>query len=172
MMRKGFTLVELLVTLIIITIVASVVFPMTKIQYVREREDELKYYLRRMRDGIDSFYDNNPSGAPTGEVTVGDGLDNDGDGDVDEEIDDNKDNDGDGLVDEDLMDHGYPVSLLDMVNNQSIRRIPKEPFSNKWQYKNSSSGAWTDFDNYGSSYDAKPGDDIYDIRTSSSDLSI
>jgi|GEM_PF-4604612 len=172
MNKKGFTLVELLVTLIIITVVASVVFPLTKIQYVREREDELKYYLKRMREGIDDFYEKNPVGAPTGEVSIYDGVDNDGDGSVDEEIDDNRDNDNDSLIDEDLMYHGYPGSLNVLIENQCLRRIPEEPFGKKWQYRNSVGGQWTDFDNYGTTYDAKSGDDIFDVRTSNTDLSI
>ncbi|MFW5782598.1 MAG: type II secretion system protein [Candidatus Muiribacteriaceae bacterium] len=170
--KKGFTLVELLVTLIIITIAASVMFPVSRINYVRDKEDDLRYYLRRMREGIDDFYERNPAGAPTGEVVLDDGVDNDGDGVIDEEIDDNLDNDGDGLIDEDLLPHGYPISLADMVNNQCIRRIPDEPFGAKWQYRNSSGGEWTDFLDYGVDYRAQPGDDIYDIRTDNSELSI
>ncbi len=40
-------------------------------------------------------------------ATAGDGIDNDKDGRIDEEIDNNKDDDGDGLIDEDLEGEDY-----------------------------------------------------------------
>jgi hypothetical protein len=53
---------------------------------------------------------------------MGDGIDNDGDGCVDEEIYDGLDNDGDGLIDEDLrvasLDPNNPLTyLMDLVDN-------------------------------------------------------
>lgn len=172
--NRGFSLVELLVTLIIIAVIASIIFPSSKIMYVREKETDLKYYLKRMREGIDQFKENNPAGAPAGLIVPGDGVDNDGDGSIDEEIEDGIDNDGDGFIDEDLVPSGYPVSLKDIVNNHCIRRIPSEPFSYKWQYRSSTGPVddWKDFDDYGGDFNAQPGDDIFDIRTSNTDLSI
>ncbi|MGM0606991.1 MAG: prepilin-type N-terminal cleavage/methylation domain-containing protein [Candidatus Muiribacteriota bacterium] len=57
MNEKGFSLIELLVSLIIIAIIASVAFPVSRIGFVRELEGDLKYYLRSIRDGIDRYRD-------------------------------------------------------------------------------------------------------------------
>ena len=136
--KKAFSLIELLVTLIIITIAASVIFPVSRISYIREKEDDLKYYLQRFREAIDDFKENNPSdGVGVTLITPGDNVDNDGDGTTDEEIYDGIDNDGDGFVDEDLCSTGYPRSLWILVKNHKLRRIPDEPFGAEWQYRTS-----------------------------------
>ncbi|MFA5478563.1 MAG: prepilin-type N-terminal cleavage/methylation domain-containing protein [Candidatus Muiribacteriota bacterium] len=125
--KKGFSLIELLISLIIIAIIASVAFPVSRISYVREKEGDLKYNLRQVRDGIDRYFQH----------------------------------------------HGfYPESLKDLTDGNFLRRIPSEPFGGVWEYRNSSGGLWEEFEDYGNEYKAKPGDDIYDIRTNVTTLSI
>jgi general secretion pathway protein G len=52
---SGFTLIELVITLAIVAILASVAFPLTDLAVQRTREHELKRALRDIREGIDAY---------------------------------------------------------------------------------------------------------------------
>jgi general secretion pathway protein G len=54
---RGLTLVELLVTLAILSILAAAALPYAEVTVRREKELELKRALRDVRSGIDAFYD-------------------------------------------------------------------------------------------------------------------
>jgi general secretion pathway protein G len=60
-MRKrgehGLTLVELIVTVMILGILASAAIPVARFQVKRENERELRYDLWQMRDAIDKYKD-------------------------------------------------------------------------------------------------------------------
>jgi len=53
--QKGFTLVEMLVTLTILAILASAILPLAKTAVKREREIELRRNLRIIREAIDAY---------------------------------------------------------------------------------------------------------------------
>jgi len=53
--QQGVTLLELMITLVIIFILASVALPLTKISTKRAKELELRQTLRMMRTSIDNF---------------------------------------------------------------------------------------------------------------------
>jgi general secretion pathway protein G len=53
--RKGVTLLELLITLAIIFILASIVTPISRVTIKRGKEIELRHHLRIMREAIDQF---------------------------------------------------------------------------------------------------------------------
>ena len=53
--HQGVTLIELLVTLAIIFILASVAVPITKVSTKRAKELELRQTLRMVRTSLDSF---------------------------------------------------------------------------------------------------------------------
>ncbi len=55
MKESGVTLLELLVTLTIIMILASVAFPLSRVSSKRTHEIELRQHLRVMRAAIDTF---------------------------------------------------------------------------------------------------------------------
>jgi general secretion pathway protein G len=54
-LKKGFTLVEMIVTLAILSILAWSALPLTKIAVQREREVELRRSLRIIREAIDAY---------------------------------------------------------------------------------------------------------------------
>ena len=53
--EKGFTLTELLVTLTILSVLAALAIPLSKIAIKREREIELRRNLRMIREAIDAY---------------------------------------------------------------------------------------------------------------------
>lgn len=52
---KGFTLIELIVTVTIVAILASAVMPMLQLTYQRSKENQLRANLRVMREAIDAY---------------------------------------------------------------------------------------------------------------------
>lgn len=61
--ERGLTLVELIVTVAILTILASAAVPLARFQVKREKERELRYDLWMMRDAIDKYKDAADRGA-------------------------------------------------------------------------------------------------------------
>ncbi|MFZ2055328.1 MAG: type II secretion system protein [Candidatus Aminicenantales bacterium] len=53
--KKGFTLVEMLITLTILAILAAAVMPLAKVAVKREKEIELRRNLRFLREAIDAY---------------------------------------------------------------------------------------------------------------------
>jgi general secretion pathway protein G len=53
----GMTLLELIIACGILIILASVAFPLERVNLMRRRESELRYDLRQMRDAIDRYKD-------------------------------------------------------------------------------------------------------------------
>lgn len=55
MRSRGFSLIELMVTVAIIALLASMVLPLTEVAAQRSREDELRAALREIRGAIDAY---------------------------------------------------------------------------------------------------------------------
>jgi general secretion pathway protein G len=61
--ERGLTLVELIVTVFILTILASAALPLVRFQVKRDKERELRFDLWEMRDAIDKYKDAADKGA-------------------------------------------------------------------------------------------------------------
>src|ERR1700677_4404718 len=61
--ERGLTLVELIVTVFILTILASAALPLVRFQVKRDKERELRFDLWEMRDAIDKYKDAADRGA-------------------------------------------------------------------------------------------------------------
>jgi general secretion pathway protein G len=55
--ERGLTLVELIVTMTILSILAAAAFPVARFQVKRQNERQLRYDLWMMRDAIDKYKD-------------------------------------------------------------------------------------------------------------------
>ena len=54
--EKGFTLIELVITIVVLTILTMGVIPLVKLSVKRQKEQELRDALREMRTAIDQFH--------------------------------------------------------------------------------------------------------------------
>lgn len=53
---RGFTLIELIVTVVIVSVLASMLFPMAEVARQRVKERELQNALVEIRDAIDAYH--------------------------------------------------------------------------------------------------------------------
>ncbi len=52
---RGFTLIELIITVMVVALLATVAFPMAEVAVQRSKEQELRTALREIRTGIDAY---------------------------------------------------------------------------------------------------------------------
>jgi len=57
--KKGFSFVELSISVLILAILASAAFPVIKVSNRKTKEMELRAVLREVRSAIDKYYDKN-----------------------------------------------------------------------------------------------------------------
>ncbi len=144
MARRGFTIIELVITVGIVSLLATAAVPSARLLFQRERERELRASLRTIRAGIDAYkaaWDAgrmkrqlDKTGYPPDLTTLVDGVDD-------------------------------ASSAKEGVKIYFLRRIPRDPF---WP-----DATTPDADTWGlRSYasppdDPQPGDDVYDVHSRS-----
>lgn len=144
---RGFTLVEILVTLTLISIIASMAFPLIQLDQKRRQERELKDALGQIRTALDNY-----------KQAVDDGR-----------IYMPADSSGYPKTLTDLVE-GVP-DLKDIKGRKIyfLRRIPSDPFASD---QNIEANTWA-LRSYASPADApEAGDDVYDIRSKSKKLAL
>jgi len=139
--NKGFTLVEMIITLTILAVLAGAVIPLAKVAVKREKEIELRRNLRIIREAIDAY----------------------------KKLSDEKKIE----VEDDT--EGYPPDLEALIEGvelkegdeesdtkimKFLRRIPKDPMTNSYDWGLRSYQDDPDSDNWG-------GENVYDIYTKS-----
>ncbi len=133
----GLTFIELLVSIAVLGVLASVAMPLVQVSVTRTRELELRRALRQIREGIDRFkaeYDKARANA------------RDARGDFKKRL----------AVDR----TGYPLTLDELVATKILRRIPRDPMNPEGTWITRSFS-----DNPDSSL--SDGKDVYDVRSAS-----
>lgn len=142
--KKGFTLVEMLVTLTIVSILALAILPLAKTAVKREKEITLRRNLRMMREAIDAYkkladekafeFDEDTEGYPPDLETLVEGIE--------AKMEANEDNE----------------EVIKVI--KFMRRIPKDPMTNSYDWGLRS---------YQDDFDSEiwGGENIYDVFTKS-----
>ena len=148
--RQGLTLLELLITLAILAVLASVVLPMAEVTVKRNKEIDLRRSLRLIRTAIDAYKD-----------------------DYDRAVAENK-------ISASLDETGYPEELKVLLElhdwggmldpgRRYLRRLPRDPFAptdvpaeDTWDlraYEDDEGDTWS-------------GTDVYDVHSQSDGIAI
>lgn len=143
MAARGFTLIELVVTVMIVAILASVALPLTELVAQRNKEQELRLALREMRGAIDAYKKAWDDGRMLKNV-----------------------NDTGYPPDLDTLVEGV-VDAKNANGNKMyfLRRVPRDPF-NTDSYLNPAE-TWGLRDYASSANDPQQGNDVYDVYTKS-----
>lgn len=145
MEARGFTIVELVVTVGIIGLLASAVVPSAQLLYQRERERELRVSLRTIRGAIDAY----KQAADTGRIKKE--LDKTG-------YPPNLQALVEGVDDTSSAKPGVKIYFL--------RSLPRDPF---WPDATAApADTWAPRSYASSPDDPQPGDDVYDVHSRSS----
>jgi general secretion pathway protein G len=140
--QRGFTLVELVISVALLGLLASVAMPLLEVTVKRTKELELRRGLREIREGIDRFkteYDRARQKARDAKETFK------------------------ARVSADRS--GYPLTLEELVQTKVLRRIPKDPMNREglWVSRSYSDSLDTTLSD---------GRDIYDVRSASTAVAL
>jgi general secretion pathway protein G len=145
MRNRGFTLIELVITVGIVSLLATAVVPSAQLLYQRERESELRASLRTIRAALDAY----KLASDTGRIQ----KEADKSGyppDLQSLVD--------GVADATRAKEGVKIYFL--------RRLPRDPF---WPEATTPAADTWALRSYASPPDdPQPGDDVYDVHSRSS----
>jgi general secretion pathway protein G len=141
--HRGFTIIEMLVTVVIVSILASVAFPMAELAVQRNKEQELRRALRDIREALDAYKQAGDEGKflrKAGESGYPRTL-------------------------EILADGAVDVKSPTGAKIYFLRRIPRDPFSQDVDVP--AAKTWGKRSYASSADDPKEGEDVYDIYSTS-----
>jgi general secretion pathway protein G len=145
MRDRGFTIVELVITVAIVSLLATAVVPSAQLIYQREREVELRASLRTIREAIDAYKrawdtghikkDQEKTGYPPTLQVLVDGIDD-------------------------------AASPKEGTRIYFLRKLPRDPF---WPDATTPAADTWGLRSYASPPDdPQPGDDVFDVHSRSS----
>ena len=144
MRNRGFTIIELVITVGIVSLLATAAVPSAQLMYQRERERELRASLRTIRSAIDAYKAASDSGR------IQKKLDQSG-------YPPNLQALVDGVED--------ASSAKEAVKIYFLRRLPRDPF---WPDATTPAADTWGLRSYASPPDdPQPGDDVYDVYSRS-----
>jgi general secretion pathway protein G len=149
MRNRGFTIIELVITVAIVSLLATAVVPSAQLIYQRERESELRASLRTIRGALDAYKqawgagrikkELDKSGYPPDLRMLVDGVEDAG-------------------------------SAKEGVKIYFLRRLPRDPF---WPDATTPAADTWGLRAYASPPDdPQPGDDVYDVHSRSSRIGL
>jgi general secretion pathway protein G len=149
MRHRGFTIIELVITVGIVSLLATAVVPSAQLIYQRERESELRASLRAIRGALDAYKEASSAGRIKKDVDKS-GYPPDLQSLVD------------GVEDAGSAKEGVKIYFL--------RRLPRDPF---WPDATTPAPDTWGLRSYASpADDPQPGDDVYDVHSRSSRIGL
>ena len=150
MRNRGFTIIELVITVAIVSLLATAVVPSAQLVYQRERESELRASLRTIRGALDAYKQAWAAGRIKKDVVDKSGYPPD----LQTLID--------GVEDAGSAKEGVKIYFL--------RRLPRDPF---WPDATTPAADTWGLRSYASPPDdPQPGDDVYDVHSRSTRLGL
>lgn len=144
MPRRGFTLIEMVITVAIMAILATAALPLTELTVKRSKEQELRASLRQIRDAIDEYRRSYEEGR----------------------IKRSPDETGYPKTLMSLVEGADDIRSPTPRKIYFLRRLPRDPFAENGVPAEDSWGVRS----YASSAeDPQPGDDVYDVFSLSND---
>jgi general secretion pathway protein G len=139
MFRRGFTLIELVITVAIVALLATAVLPVSELVVQRTNEQDLRRSLRQIREAIDAYKQASDEGRIKKSV---------GDSGYPKNL-------------EDLVEGVDDQKNPNKAKIYFLRRIPRDPFSTDPTL--SASATWGKRSYESPPDDPKEGDDVFDV---------
>ncbi len=136
---RGFTLLEVMITLVIVALLSSIALPLSEVAVQRSREQELRMDLRLIRSAIDAYkraWDSGRMETSIGQTGYPPSL-------------------------EILVEGVIDISSQEKHRIYFLRRIPRDPFSTDPSL--TPSETWGKRSYASSADDPQEGDDVYDV---------